>query len=116
MNTTQVRDWDGGQGIEVKDRSPIPAELVVKFKATTGPGSRTVTISTAATSPPGEQSPCRFRAHGDQLLGTGRGAPTTWFCGFRGRPMRCRCTWESLAGESTSGSQGDPFTGAPRGW
>ncbi len=33
VNTTEVRDWAKTQGIEVKDRGRIPAELVVKFKA-----------------------------------------------------------------------------------
>ena len=33
MNTTEVREWAKTQGIEVKDRGRIPAELVVKFKA-----------------------------------------------------------------------------------
>ena len=35
-NSTEVRDWARGQGIEVKDRGRIPAELVVKFKVATG--------------------------------------------------------------------------------
>jgi hypothetical protein len=33
LNTTEVREWAKAQGIEVKDRGRIPAELVVKFKA-----------------------------------------------------------------------------------
>ena len=32
-NTTEVREWAKSQGIEVKDRGRVPAELVVKFKA-----------------------------------------------------------------------------------
>jgi hypothetical protein len=32
----EVREWAKAQGIEVKDRGRVPAELVVKFKATTG--------------------------------------------------------------------------------
>jgi hypothetical protein len=36
LNSTEVRDWARGQGIEVKDRGRIPAELVVKFRAATG--------------------------------------------------------------------------------
>ena len=36
LNTTEVREWAKAQGIEVKDRGPVPAELVVKFKAATG--------------------------------------------------------------------------------
>jgi Lsr2 len=34
-DTTEVREWAKAQGIEVKDRGRIPAELVVKFKAAT---------------------------------------------------------------------------------
>ena len=33
VNTTEVREWAKAQGIEVKDRGRVPAELVVKFKA-----------------------------------------------------------------------------------
>jgi Lsr2 len=32
---TAVREWAKAQGIEVKDRGRVPAELVVKFKAAT---------------------------------------------------------------------------------
>jgi hypothetical protein len=35
VNTTEVREWAKAQGIEVKDRGRVPAELVVKFKAAT---------------------------------------------------------------------------------
>jgi Lsr2 len=35
-NATGVREWAKAQGIEVKDRGRVPAELVVKFKAATG--------------------------------------------------------------------------------
>jgi hypothetical protein len=31
-----VREWAKAQGIDVKDRGRVPAELVVKFKAATG--------------------------------------------------------------------------------
>ena len=34
---TAVREWAKSQGIEVKDRGRVPAELVVKFKAATTP-------------------------------------------------------------------------------
>ena len=34
-DSTQVRDWARNQGIEVKDRGRIPAELIVKFKTAT---------------------------------------------------------------------------------
>ena len=34
-DSTQVRDWARSQGLDVKDRGRIPAELVVKFKAAT---------------------------------------------------------------------------------
>jgi hypothetical protein len=36
LNTTEVREWAKAQGIEVKDRGRVPAELVVKFKAANG--------------------------------------------------------------------------------
>ena len=35
-NSTEVREWAKAQGIEVKDRGRVPAELVVKFKEATG--------------------------------------------------------------------------------
>jgi Lsr2 len=35
-NPTEVREWAKAQGIEVKDRGRVPAELVVKFQAATG--------------------------------------------------------------------------------
>jgi uncharacterized membrane protein len=35
LNTTEVREWAKAQGMEVKDRGRVPAELVVKFKAAT---------------------------------------------------------------------------------
>jgi hypothetical protein len=34
-NTTEVREWAKAQGIDVKDRGRVPAELIVKFKAAT---------------------------------------------------------------------------------
>lgn len=36
LNSTEVRDWAKSQGMEVKDRGRVPAELIVKFKAATG--------------------------------------------------------------------------------
>jgi hypothetical protein len=33
---TSVREWAKSQGIEVKDRGRVPAELVARFKAATG--------------------------------------------------------------------------------
>ena len=33
VDSTKVREWAKAQGIEVKDRGRVPAELVVKFKA-----------------------------------------------------------------------------------
>ena len=36
LDTSEVRQWAKAQGIEVKDRGRVPAELVVKFKAATG--------------------------------------------------------------------------------
>ena len=35
LNTTEVREWAKAQGIEVKDRGRVPAELMVRFKAAT---------------------------------------------------------------------------------
>ena len=35
LNAVEVREWAKAQGIEVKDRGRVPAELVVKFKAAT---------------------------------------------------------------------------------
>ena len=34
-NPTEIREWAKAQGLEVKDRGRVPAELVVKFKAAT---------------------------------------------------------------------------------
>jgi hypothetical protein len=36
LDSTEVRDWAKTQGINVKDRGRIPAELIVKFKAASG--------------------------------------------------------------------------------
>jgi hypothetical protein len=36
LNTTDVREWARAQGIEVKDRGRVPADLVAKFKAANG--------------------------------------------------------------------------------
>jgi Lsr2 len=36
LNSTEVREWAKAQGINVKDRGRVPAELVVKFKTATG--------------------------------------------------------------------------------
>ena len=36
LNSTEVREWAKAQGIDVKDRGRVPAELVVRFKAATG--------------------------------------------------------------------------------
>src|ERR1700722_4910930 len=66
LNTTEVREWAKAQGIEVKDRGRVPAELVVKFKAATGqldpgcPRPPPGTAGRAATPhrPPGRRSGC----------------------------------------------------------
>jgi hypothetical protein len=34
-NTTEVREWARAQGIEVKDRGRVPADLMVKFRSAT---------------------------------------------------------------------------------
>jgi nucleoid-associated protein Lsr2 len=36
LNTTEVREWAKAQGIEVKDRGRVPAELVARFEEATG--------------------------------------------------------------------------------
>jgi nucleoid-associated protein Lsr2 len=36
LNTTEVREWAKAQGIDVKDRGRVPAEVMARFKATTG--------------------------------------------------------------------------------
>ena len=36
VDSTEVREWAKAQGIAVKDRGRVPAELVVKFKAAAG--------------------------------------------------------------------------------
>jgi hypothetical protein len=38
LDTTEIREWARAQGIEVKDRGRVPADLVAKFKAATGQG------------------------------------------------------------------------------
>jgi Lsr2 len=35
LNDTEVREWARAQGIEVKDRGRVPADLVAKFRAAT---------------------------------------------------------------------------------
>ena len=36
LDTTEVREWARAQGIEIKDRGRIPAEVVARFRAATG--------------------------------------------------------------------------------
>ncbi len=36
VDSTDVREWAKAEGIEVKDRGRVPAELVARFKAATG--------------------------------------------------------------------------------
>ena len=36
LDTTEVREWARAQGIEVKDRGRVPADLLAQFKAATG--------------------------------------------------------------------------------
>jgi hypothetical protein len=36
VNATEIREWAKAQGIEVKDRGRVLAELLVKFQAGTG--------------------------------------------------------------------------------
>jgi hypothetical protein len=36
VNNSEIREWAKGQGIEVKDRGRVPAEVVARFNAATG--------------------------------------------------------------------------------
>jgi hypothetical protein len=36
LNAIEIREWAKTQGIEVKDRGRVPAELAARFKAATG--------------------------------------------------------------------------------
>ena len=36
VDSTEIREWAKAQGIEVKDRGRVPAELVARFRAATG--------------------------------------------------------------------------------
>jgi nucleoid-associated protein Lsr2 len=36
LKSTEVREWAKAQGIEVKDRGRVPAELVARFEAAAG--------------------------------------------------------------------------------
>ena len=36
LSGNKVRDWARANGIEVKDRGRVPADLVIKFRAATG--------------------------------------------------------------------------------
>jgi nucleoid-associated protein Lsr2 len=36
LNTTEVREWARAQGMEVKERGRVPAEVVARFRAATG--------------------------------------------------------------------------------
>jgi hypothetical protein len=36
VDSIEVREWAKAQGIEVKDRGRVPAELVARFRAATG--------------------------------------------------------------------------------
>jgi hypothetical protein len=36
LSAVEVRDWAKAQGIEVKDRGRVPADLAARFKAATG--------------------------------------------------------------------------------
>src|ERR1700748_1564806 len=41
VNTTEVREWAKAQGMDVKDRGRVPAELVVRCEARPGASPRT---------------------------------------------------------------------------
>lgn len=36
LNTTEVRDWARANGLDVKDRGRVPADLIARFRAATG--------------------------------------------------------------------------------
>jgi hypothetical protein len=36
IDTTKVREWARSQGLEIKDRGRVPADIVEKYRATTG--------------------------------------------------------------------------------
>jgi hypothetical protein len=36
LSTTEIRDWAKTNGIEVKERGRVPADLVAKFRSATG--------------------------------------------------------------------------------
>lgn len=36
LSTTEIRDWAKAQGLEVKDRGRVPADVAAKFRAATG--------------------------------------------------------------------------------
>jgi hypothetical protein len=36
FGTTEVRDWAKANGIEIKDRGRVPADVIAKFRAATG--------------------------------------------------------------------------------
>jgi nucleoid-associated protein Lsr2 len=36
LNTTEIRNWARAQGIEIKDRGRVPAEVVAKYQAAAG--------------------------------------------------------------------------------
>ncbi len=36
FSTNEVRDWAKGNGLEIKDRGRVPADVVTKFRAATG--------------------------------------------------------------------------------
>lgn len=36
LNTNEIRDWAKTNGLEVKDRGRVPADVIAKFRAATG--------------------------------------------------------------------------------
>lgn len=36
LNSTEVRDWAKANGIDIKDRGRVPADLIARFQAATG--------------------------------------------------------------------------------
>lgn len=36
LNTTEIREWARAQGMEIKERGRVPADVIAKFRAATG--------------------------------------------------------------------------------
>jgi Lsr2 len=96
LSSTEVRDWAKSQGIEVKDRGRVPAELIVKFRAASGKlGHRIGSIEPIAG-----QASCRLTARPVRTSGTIRKRPSKRRLPTQSRTMT-RPTRQSRSREST---------------